>query len=99
MLDFFSKALEWLKSPKRWSAVFIVCLVLLFLPSALIQKVGLADIRQRYLPWISLCGVFSLAVLVVEFVDWMRTPLRSYREERPESRIACAHTSRSTNHH
>lgn len=87
MLDFLTKALDWLKSPKRWSAVLIVCAALLLLPSAVMQKMGLAEIRQHYLPWISLVGIFSLAVLIVEFADWLRSPLKSFREQRDRKAV------------
>jgi hypothetical protein len=82
MLDFFGKALEWLKSPKRWAAVLIICAALVFLPSRFMQKVRLAEIRTYYLPFISLLGLCSFAVLVVEFGAWLKTPLKSLREQR-----------------
>jgi hypothetical protein len=82
MFDFLSKALEWLKSPKRWSALLLVCIALLFLPSVVLQRMGLTDIVQRYRPWISLCGLFSVTVLVVEFADWLRGPVNAFRKQK-----------------
>src|SRR6266567_5133442 len=82
MLDFLSKALEWLKSPKRWSAVLIVCTLLLLLPSSVMQKMGLSEIRQYFLPWISLGAIFSAAVLAVEFGAWLKIPLNSFQEQK-----------------
>jgi hypothetical protein len=92
MLDFLGKALEWLKSPKRWATVFIVCVVLLSLPQHIAERIRLADFREHYFPWISLCGIFSFAVLLVEFVDWLRNPLRSRREEKDRKALLVALT-------
>src|SRR6266852_3482912 len=92
MLDFLGKALEWLKSPKRWATVFIVCAVLLLLPQRIAERIRLADFREHYFPWISLCGIFSFAVLFVEFADWLRNPLRSRREQRDRKAVLHALT-------
>lgn len=82
MLDFLGKALEWLKSPKRWATVFIACAALLLLPQPAMKWMGLADLGVRYRPWISLCGIFSFTVLLVEFVAWLKNPLKAWREQR-----------------
>jgi hypothetical protein len=87
MLEFFGKALEWLGSPKRWAAVFIVCVVLLLLPRHLAERMRLADVREHYLPWISLCGIFSSAVLLVELAVWLKTPVKSIRERRDRKAV------------
>jgi len=107
MLDFLGKALEWLVSPKRWAALFIFCAALLLLPQHTAERIRIADLREHYFPWISLCGIFSFAVLFVEFADWLRNPLRSRREQSdrkavllsltpPEMRIIAEYFRRQT---
>jgi hypothetical protein len=91
MLTFLSKLVDWLKSPTKWFllliAVFITSAALLLLPSAAMQKMGLVEIRQHYLPWISLCVIFSSALLFAEFVVWLKTPLQSFREQRDRKAV------------
>ncbi len=46
------------------------------------QKMGLSEIRQYFLPWISLGAIFSAAVLAVEFGAWLKIPLNSFQEQK-----------------
>jgi hypothetical protein len=87
MLAFLGKALEWLKSPKRWAAVFIVCVTLALLPKTVMERMRIAELREHYFPLISLCGIVSFAVLLVEFADWLRRPLKSFRERREHKAV------------
>jgi hypothetical protein len=92
MFNFLAKALEWLKSPKRWAALLIVCAVLLLLPAPMMQKLGLVEIRERYLSWISLSGILSLAVLAVEFADWLRERIKLLLKQKKQKAVLCALT-------
>ena len=47
----------------------------------------LADMREHYLPWISLCGISSFAVLLVEFAAWLKVPVKSFREQRDRKAV------------
>jgi hypothetical protein len=65
MLDILSKALDWLSSPKQWATVFIFCVGLLLVPRHFAEWMRIADLRDKYRPFLSLFSIFSGTVLVV----------------------------------
>jgi hypothetical protein len=92
MLDFLSKALEWLSSPKRWATVFIFCVALLLLSPHVAEWMRIADLRDKYRPWLGLLSMFSGTVLVVEVASWLRTPLASFQQRRNQKTVLLALT-------
>ena len=58
-MEFLSRITDWIKlAPRYLFAVFLFCCFLLFLPDTVLQKIGIDDLRNRFLPWIG--GMFLM---------------------------------------
>jgi hypothetical protein len=64
--------LAWFKSPKRWLALLIFCIVLLLLPSEWLRRVSLLEIATKYRPWIAVAALGSAAILLSDLVEGSR---------------------------
>jgi hypothetical protein len=61
--------LAWFKSYKRWLALLIGCVVLLFLPYQWLRWLSLLDFATKYRPWIAVGALGSGAVLLTELIE------------------------------
>jgi len=64
--------LAWFKSYKRWLALLICCVVLLFLPSAWLRQASLLEIATKYRPWIAVGALGSAAILLSDLIEGSR---------------------------
>lgn len=64
--------LAWFKSYKRWLALLICCVLLLFLPSQWLQRLSLLDFAIKYRLWTAVGALGSAAVLLAELFELSR---------------------------
>jgi hypothetical protein len=78
--------LAWFKSYKRWLALLICCIVLLFLPSEWLRRVSLFEIATKYRPWIAVGALGSAAILLSDLIEgsrkWIFDRYQSWRAHR-----------------
>ena len=67
------KAIDWAKSPRQSSAVFLACLTFLVILQRCFHQLGLESI-QRYRGWVSIALILSSAITAVEigFGAWQK---------------------------
>lgn len=86
ILTAISGFLAWFKSPKRWLALLIFCIVLLLLPSEWLRRVSLLDLATKYRPWIAVAALGSAAILLSELIEasrkWIFNRYKHWRAHR-----------------
>lgn len=69
----FLKLLLLLDRPRFLFSVFMICLIVRFLP----EKFSIAELMNSYYAWIELFIVVTLVILITHFVIWCRKELKS----------------------
>jgi hypothetical protein len=78
--------LAWFKSYKRWLALLICCIVMLFLPTEWLRRLSLIDFATKYRPWIAVGALGSSAMLLSDLFEgsrkWLFDRYQSWRSHR-----------------
>lgn len=74
-LNMFEVIKECIDAVARWAhAIFIASALFLFLPDKYLPY-GVVAMREQYAAWAFLAGLFSLSVIIVQFVGWVKGQL------------------------
>ena len=79
--------LAWFRSYKRWLALLICCVVLLFVPSEWLRRLSLLDFATKYRPWIALGALSSAAMLLADIVEPSRKWIFDRYQDRRSHRV------------
>jgi hypothetical protein len=80
MMD-INKIIEWIKLPPRIiGAITVICVITLFTPGNILNKLGILEIRNKYFTWLGIIFIVSSSLLVTHglssFYSWLKKKLQ-----------------------
>ena len=80
MID-INKIIEWIKLPPRIiGAIAILCVIALFTPGNILNKLGILEIRNKYFTWLGIIFIVSSSLLATDSLmscySWLKKKLQ-----------------------